>query len=216
MKSLVKTALAILLISLPLKAYAGWGMGLNVGYWKMEVPELANSAGKLTQGSLSPDISVFYEFPGSDGLKYDLSFGLGLAAGIEYDYSWTVSPGLTETGTLETTATDIPILFSIKSPIKGSKYSLFGGAGLDLMMTKTTVDYQRSGSSTESGSDEESKTQVMPSLAAGAEYFTTDNFSVGLNLKYLFLLETEANGAIPYDGLRVNLALRYYFGDSPR
>ncbi len=194
MKSLVKLALALLLFSLPLRAYAGWGVGVNAGFRKMDAAEYQKEANymktvgftsgssKITQGLLSPDVNLFYETAPNSGLSYGLSAGFGKAAGVKLEEKFSFS-GTNGTRKIENTTTAIPASFYIKIKSDDKPYAFFGGAGFDLLSLKTTYKMQFSGTDT-SGVFEKNK--VVPNIAAGGEYYLTKNLSAGLNFKYMF------------------------------
>ncbi|HAH30836.1 MAG TPA: hypothetical protein DCL44_00820 [Elusimicrobia bacterium] len=220
MKSLIKIALSLLFASLPCRVYASWGIGLNAGYWKMDTTELEKNIsddGDITRGFFNPDINFFYESAPKDGLIYGGSFGFGMPAGVKYEErtSWS-SPGFayTELYEVESTAKAIPILFYIKSRSGKEPYAWFGGAGVDYIMAKIAGKSELTGDLTGSDTFSITGNQLVPNITVGGEYFTGKNSSVGLNLKYVFSSEMEKLRC-DYSGLRINLALRWYFEDAP-
>lgn len=178
-------------------AKAGWGVGLDAGFWtadadefKKDMRNLRNEAadlgdgfsGKTTQYRLNPGLHFFYERPLNSEWDLGASLGYGKAAPAEYSYRYddAATPANSYSAKFENTAYAAP--FSLYAKFKKGKTNLFGGAGLDYISTKLKADV--AGAAAESGSFEDNK--LIPNVSAGGEYFVAKNFSVGLNLKYLF------------------------------
>ncbi|KAF0127322.1 MAG: hypothetical protein FD189_389 [Elusimicrobia bacterium] len=182
---------------------AGFGIGADVNYWEMDAGDfkkdmdnLARQAkafgdgfsGKIEQGVLSPELKVFYEHPLKDDWSIGASLGFGVPAGVKYAMAYTdkLFPAASWTMKWEGTAWNVPFL--LYAARRTEKLAWFGGLGVNyhVMDTRGSINYSSGGEWFVS-----EKTKFIPQAALGGEYFVGENFSLGLNLKYLFAGKVE-------------------------
>ena len=186
-------AMTIVILALPTKVYAGWGIGMDASYWKMDADDFKTDmkyntgdpyyAGKITQGTINPDVNFFYEYPLKEDWLLGTSLGFGKVASVKYAVAYidTTEPDNSFTAVLENKASVIPL--EIYGKYKKEKLNITGGLGLNYFIMKTEM----------SGADSSGlikgdfkKNKIVPNISVGGEYFIGENFSLGLNLKYLF------------------------------
>lgn len=190
--------LAALVIAGAQPAAAGFGVGTDLSYWKMDAADfkkdmswnqkeaVANGdsvSGKIEQGVLNPELKVFYEHPLKDNWSIGGSVGFGKPASVEYSGTYRqTTPALTMSSNAEGKGWNIPVfLYAAK---RMEKLAFSGGLGLNYHWMKTSINSRISNGLFETGNYKSDK--FIPMVAAGGEYFLRENFSLGLNLKYLF------------------------------
>ena len=190
--------LGFFIFAIPAGLYAGWGVGTDIGYWKMDADDLKTDmkdgaltaadsgdgyTGKITQGTINPGLRFFYEYPLKNEWLMGASLGFGKSASIKYSSAYTDSlvPADSWSNKLENTAYNIP--FEFYARWKKEKIAFSGGLGLNYFVMKTEI---KTSDSSGDYSGDFDKNKIVPHVSLGGEYFVKENFSLGLNLKYLF------------------------------
>ncbi|MCM2266281.1 MAG: hypothetical protein NDI60_00750 [Elusimicrobiales bacterium] len=195
------------ILTLPTKSFAAWGISGTGGYWEMDARDFelyadyrkanapAEFGSKITRGSISSDVSLFYETSGGKVFNYGLSVGYGRAPEVKYMRSQGIPGVYRSYNTDENKTTVIPVFLYAKWGPEEAKYRAFLGAGAEYLMARTrTNGYYTdlvSPASSNSWNIMFRKNKVIPGIVAGGEYFLFKNFSLGLNFKYLFSGKVE-------------------------
>lgn len=196
-------AFIFFIIALPITSEGYWGWGISFGYWKADVKDLKTSLdsnmryqllapvkGSVEGRNFNWNFEVFYEYP------FTTQWSLGVLSGIgeifvvkESEMYYTAVEGYDYSGFMadDIRAVTIPITFYVKWKKGGNSTGLFLGGGTDYL-SATTTHNDRGGICPFNfpvvGKFRNKK--LASHIIVGIEHRCTENFILGLSVKYLF------------------------------
>ncbi|MDD4003668.1 MAG: hypothetical protein PHW69_00505 [Elusimicrobiaceae bacterium] len=168
--------------------FAYWGIGLKAGavtasdtdfqkevdYW---ASASSNYSSELTTNNGFLGAELFFETEGPSRLG--VSLGLNSISEIKLEESIPNSAG-----TLKASAQSFPITVYWKLKAEDSSFAYRLGGGADIMSACTNM--ATSGSASSNINTDFKQTKLVPHLDAGAEWYISKRFALGVNIAYLF------------------------------
>lgn len=182
--------------------HAKFGVGLSINHWEMAGDDLDATASDMRgQGpfvapfqvdvdkeNISGELEVFYDGMISEALGWGVRAGYWISPKAEGKDSYSILNPYDSGDSAENSATSIPVSVYLRKPFSDGKVSVTGGAGMEFIKAETKFQFHDPADSL-NGTFKDNK--VAPFIHIGGEYHVHPQFSIGLNLKYLFSAEMD-------------------------